>query len=100
MLVWRKRDMSLCCREIEAGKRASENQGAVSVGANKKRGLRPVFCLRQACHPAISGPHSAQLAHLALQVVLQANLANQLNLGFQEVDVLFGVIEDFLQQVA
>jgi hypothetical protein len=99
MLVWRKRDMSLCSREIEAGKRASENQGQSALAQTKNGACAPFF-LCQVCHRAISGLHSAQLAHLALQIVLQANFANQLNLGFQEVDVLFGVIEDLLQQVA
>ena len=42
---------------------------------------------------------SAQLAHLALQVVLQADFADQLDLGFQEVDVFLGIVQDALQQV-
>src|SRR6478735_7305878 len=40
------------------------------------------------------------LAHLRLQVVLQADLADQVDLGLEEVDVLFGVVQDLLQQVA
>ena len=40
------------------------------------------------------------IAHLRLQVVLQAHLADQIDLGFEEVDVLLGVVQDLLQQVA
>ena len=40
------------------------------------------------------------VAHLRLQVVLQANFGNQFDLCFQKVDVFFGVFQDLLQQVA
>ena len=40
------------------------------------------------------------LTDLRLQVVLKTDLADQLDLGFQEVDVLFGVVQDRLQQIA
>jgi len=39
---------------------------------------------------------SGGLAHLALQVVGKTDLVDQLQLGFQEVDVLFGVVQDLL----
>ena len=35
-----------------------------------------------------------------MQVVLDADLAGQVNLRFQKVDVLFGVVQDVLQQIA
>src|SRR3546814_14159574 len=37
---------------------------------------------------------------LALQIVLQADLVDEFDLGFQVVDVLFGVVQDVLEQVA
>ena len=43
---------------------------------------------------------SADFAHLRLQIVLQTHLAHQLDLGFEEVDVLLGVVQNALQQVA
>src|SRR5436190_5024541 len=42
----------------------------------------------------------AHVAHLRLQVVLQANLGDQVDLRLQEIDVLLGVVEDALQDVA
>ena len=39
-------------------------------------------------------------AHLGLQVVGQAHFFYQVNLGFQEVDVFFRVVQDSLQDVA
>ncbi len=45
-------------------------------------------------------PSSARLSHLALAVVLQAHFVDQIHLGFQKVDVLFGVVPNALQQVA
>lgn len=44
--------------------------------------------------------NSADLAHLRLQIVLQPDLVDQVDLGFEEVDVLFRVVQNFLQQVA
>ncbi len=41
----------------------------------------------------------SQLAHLALEVILDADLVDQVDLRFQEVDVLFGIVKDALQQV-
>lgn len=41
-------------------------------------------------------PGSADLAHLRLKVVLQAHLANEVELRFQEVDVFFGVVKNAL----
>ena len=38
--------------------------------------------------------------HLALQIVLQAHLVDEFDLGFEEIDVLLGVVQDFLQQIA
>ena len=46
------------------------------------------------------GALSAHLAHLALQVVWQADFVDQFDLGFQKIDVLFGVVQNALQQVA
>ena len=43
---------------------------------------------------------SAQLAHLRLQIVLLTHLGSQLDLRLQKVDVLFGVVQDALQQIA
>ena len=57
--------------------------------------------------PKLSAPprgacrrQSAQIAHLALQIVLQADLVQQADLRFQEIDVFFGVVQNALQQVA
>ena len=60
--------------------------------SRKKKGCRS--------SPFNRSSSSAGVAHLGLQVVLQAHLADQIDLGFQEIDVLFGVIQDLLQQVA
>ena len=40
------------------------------------------------------------LAHLRLQIILQPDLADQVDLRLQEVDVLFGVVENLLEQIA
>ena len=39
-------------------------------------------------------------AHLRLQIVLEADLGEQLDLGLEPVDVLLGVVEDVLQDLA
>ena len=39
------------------------------------------------------------IPHLALQVVGQTHLVDQLQLGFEEVNVFFGVVKDVLQQI-
>ena len=41
--------------------------------------------------------HAVLLAHLALQVVVQADLVDEFQLGFQPFDVLFGVRQDVEQ---
>ena len=51
---------------------------------------------RAAC--ALPGT-SVHFAHLGLQVVLQAHLADEVDLRFEKVDVLLGVVEDLLQQI-
>lgn len=63
----------------------------------KKRGQAPLCLLRLSRSPDRS---LLDLAHLRLQVVLQADLADQVDLRFEKVDVLFGVVQDLLQQVA
>ena len=68
---------------------------------DSKRGpnARNSFCQRASCLKA--GEFGlAEFTHLALQVVLDADLAGQFDLGFQEVDVLFGVVQNVLEQVA
>lgn len=52
------------------------------------------WCVRR---PAAASGH---FAHLRLLVVLQPDLVDQIDLGFQEVDVLFRVVQDVLQQIA
>ena len=42
----------------------------------------------------------ARLAHVALRVKLQAKLVDEIELGFEEVDVAFFVGHQFLEQVA
>ena len=44
-------------------------------------------------------PHGS-VAYLRLQVILLTDHAHQVQLRFQEVDVLFGVFQDVTQQVA
>ena len=67
--------------------------------SQKKRLFRLIFLQEERCWQQ-RAKTSAQLAQLALQVVLQANLADQIDLGFQKIDVFFGVVENALQQVA
>src|SRR5690554_5875075 len=39
-------------------------------------------------------------AHLRLQIILQAYFLDQFHLGFEPVDMLFGVVQDVLEQIA
>ena len=50
-------------------------------------------------HTCNQSVDSADLSHLALQVVLQADFSDQFDLGFQKINVLFGVVQYALQQV-
>ena len=43
---------------------------------------------------------SAELAHLTLQIILNADLAHQIELRFKKINVLLGVVENHLKQLA
>ncbi len=58
------------------------------------------FCREQATHENVACAFSGDLAHLGLQVVLQADPADQVELGFQEVNVFFRIVKNALEQVA
>ncbi len=68
----------------------------VQFQGKKKEARRPLITRAK----IDAGAVLFQLAHLALQVILDADLVDQVELCFQEVDVLFCVVKNALEQVA
>src|SRR6476620_8352771 len=73
----------------------------VWMSQTQKNGPKPVFLISSCSSWSASETLSSlNLAHLRLQIVLQPDLADEVDLRFEKVDVLFGVVQDLLQQIA
>jgi hypothetical protein len=98
---------------MDASNRTINNNLAICVATQTtKNGRNPHGCWatarsetkgsdqRQEVAAGLPERSLAGLAHLTLQVIWQSNLREKVDLGLQDVDVLFGVFQNALQDFA
>src|SRR4030095_3450054 len=75
---------------------ASATSAVETRNASKANGLAPPRRRYARTRPLSGG----RVFHLRLQVVLQAHFVDELDLRFEPIDVIFGVVEDFFERLA